>query len=167
MICAACIWHRAILRRCGGFPGLTSGSGVLAPLPQAFARIHFWGAALFARRRMIAVITKASMTSETCRCHPCHEHVSLWSKPSSFLAVSELSSIARRCPSTFTSVSMGVPLGHYVEKKVRSPSAMVRRISRRVSISRNGWRHNWQSREHQFQIGPVKEPRVLGASAHR
>ena len=34
-----------------------------------------------------------------------------------------------------TSFSMGVPSGHHVEKKARSPSAMLRRISRpRVHI---------------------------------
>jgi hypothetical protein len=37
------------------------------------------------------------MTSETWRCQPCQERVSLWSMPSSFLAA--LSSIAQRRPS--------------------------------------------------------------------
>src|SRR5450759_1810091 len=41
-------------------------------------------------------MAKASMTSETWRCQPCQERVSLWSSPSSFLAVSKLSSIAQR-----------------------------------------------------------------------
>ena len=31
-------------------------------------------------------------------------------------AVSKLSSIAQRCPSTFTSFLIGVPAGHHVEK---------------------------------------------------
>src|SRR5450759_3591387 len=46
------------------------------------------------------------------------------------LAVSKLSSMAQRWPSTDTSFFMGVSLGHHVEKKARSPSAMFRRISR-------------------------------------
>lgn len=50
--------------------------------------------------------------------------------PNSFLAVSKLSSIAQRWPSTATSVSMLVPAGYQVVKKTRSPSAMRRRISR-------------------------------------
>src|SRR3546814_5430710 len=54
---------------------------------------------------------KASMTSETWRCHPCQERVSFWSRPSSFLAVSKLSSIAQRWPSTLTSASMDVQIG--------------------------------------------------------
>jgi hypothetical protein len=45
-------------------------------------------------------------------------------------AVSKLSSIAHRWPSTATSVSIDVPAGHQVVKKARSPSAMRRRISR-------------------------------------
>src|SRR5215208_3444144 len=60
----------------------------------------FGGAGVLALRRMAASIAKASMTSETCRCQPCQERVSLWSRPSSFLAVSKLSSMAQRCPST-------------------------------------------------------------------
>ena len=46
---------------------------------------------MLARVRMAASIAKASMTSETCRGQPCQERVSLWSRPSSFLAVSKLS----------------------------------------------------------------------------
>src|ERR1700752_3183021 len=45
---------------------------------------------------MTAVMANASMTSETWRCQPCQERVSLWSRPSSFLAVSKLSSMAQR-----------------------------------------------------------------------
>ena len=37
--------------------------------------------------------------------------VSFWSSPNSFLAVSKLSSIARRWPSTLTSVAIDVPAG--------------------------------------------------------
>src|ERR1019366_5706574 len=58
--------------------------------------IIFFGVVLFARCRIAAIIAKASMTSETWRCQPCQERVSLWSSPSSFLAVSKLSSIAQR-----------------------------------------------------------------------
>src|SRR5271165_6853 len=79
--------------------------------------------------RMAAIMAKASMTSETCRCQPCQERVSLWSRPSSFLAASKLSSMAQRWPSTDTNISMDVPLGHHVEKKARSPSPMLRRTS--------------------------------------
>src|SRR3954447_9601577 len=90
----------------------------------------FGGAAVLALRRMAASIVKASMTSETCRCQPCQERVSLWSRPSSFLAVSKPSSMAQRCPSTVTSTASGVPAGHQVAKKASSPSAILRRIRR-------------------------------------
>src|SRR5215217_2808342 len=92
--------------------------------------VLFGGAGMLALTRMAASIAKASMTSETCRCQPCQERVSLWSRPSSFLAVSKPSSMAQRCPSTLTSTAIGVPAGHQVAKKARVPSAMVRRISR-------------------------------------
>jgi hypothetical protein len=59
----------------------------------------FLGVILFARCWMAAIMAKASMTSETWRCQPCQDLVSLWSSPNSFLAVSKLSSIAHRCPS--------------------------------------------------------------------
>src|SRR6185437_13422948 len=78
------------------------------------------GSAL-ARWRMTAIMAKASMTRETWRCQPCQERVSLWSRPNSFLAVSKLSSIAQRCPSIVTSISMPVPAGHQVEKKAKVP----------------------------------------------
>src|SRR3954449_2320016 len=90
----------------------------------------FGGAGVLALRRMAASMAKASMTSETCRCQPCQERVSLWSRPSSFLAVSKPSSMAQRRPSTATRVSLPVPAGHQVEKNARAPSAMLRRIRR-------------------------------------
>src|SRR3954453_3203418 len=93
-------------------------------------RLLFGGAGVLAWRRMAASIAKASMTSETWRCQPCQERVSLWSRPNSFLAVSKPSSTAQRCPSTLTSTATGVPAGHQVAKKARSPSAMLRRIRR-------------------------------------
>src|SRR5450631_2890770 len=65
-------------------------------------------------------MAKASITMETWRCHPCQDLLSLWSSPNSFFAVSKLSSIAHRWPSTATSVSVGVPAGHQVVKKARS-----------------------------------------------
>ena len=65
---------------------------------------------------MAAIMAKASMTSDTWRCQPCHERVSLWSRPNSFLAVSELSSMAQRWPSTLTSVLIDMPAGHQVVK---------------------------------------------------
>ena len=83
-----------------------------------------------ARQRMVASMAKASMTSETWRCQPCQERASLWSRPSSFFAVSNASSIAQRFPSTETKVSTGVPAGHQVLKNAHSPSARPRRISR-------------------------------------
>jgi hypothetical protein len=43
---------------------------------------------------MVASMAKASMTSETWRCQPCQLLVSLWSRPSSFFAVSNASSMA-------------------------------------------------------------------------
>src|SRR5687768_4129899 len=91
----------------------------------------FWGdVRRLARWRTTAIIANASITRETCRCQPCHERVSLWVSPNSVLAVSNASSIAQRWPSTRTSVSIGVPAGHQVEKNARSPSERLRRISR-------------------------------------
>ena len=68
------------------------------------------------------------MTSETWRCQPCQGLVSLWSSPSSFLAVSKLSSIAQRWPATLTNTLIPVPAGHQVVKNARSPSAILRLI---------------------------------------
>src|SRR5215207_11700449 len=57
----------------------------------------FWGELrLLARSRTTAIMAKASITSDTCRCQPCHERVSLWVSPNSVLAVSNASSIAQR-----------------------------------------------------------------------
>src|SRR5215218_4506263 len=99
-------------------------------LLRIIGRRLFGGAAVLALRRMAASMAKASMTSETCRCQPCQERVSLWSRPSSFLAVSKPSSMAQRRPSTVTSTAIGVPAGHQVAKKARAPSVMLRRIRR-------------------------------------
>src|SRR3954454_15485364 len=90
----------------------------------------FGDAGVLILARMAARIAKVSMTRETCRCQPCQERVSLWSRPSSFLAVSKPPSMAQRRPSTLTSTAIGVPAGHQVAKKARAPSAMLRRISR-------------------------------------
>ncbi len=49
--------------------------------------------ASFARRRIAAIMAKASITSETWRCQPCQERVSLWASPSSALPVSKASSL--------------------------------------------------------------------------
>ena len=54
-------------------------------LLRIIVRRLFGGADVLALRRMAASIAKASMTSETCRCQPCQERVSLWSRPNSFL----------------------------------------------------------------------------------
>src|SRR4051794_41649840 len=97
---------------------------------RIIVRLLFGGAEVLALRRMAASIAKASMTSETCRCQPCQERVSLWSRPNSFLAVSKPSSMAQRRPSTATKVSIPVPAGHQVAKKAKSPSAILRRIRR-------------------------------------
>src|SRR3712207_7648673 len=59
----------------------------------------------------------------SCRCQPCHERVSLCVSPSSVLAVSNASSIAQRCPSTRTSVSIGVPARHQDRKSTRLNSS--------------------------------------------
>src|SRR5215204_7465897 len=80
----------------------------------------FWGEVkLLARSRTTAIMAKASITSDTCRCQPCQERVSLWVRPNSVLAVSKASSIAQRWPSTRTRISIGVPAGHQVEKNAR------------------------------------------------
>ena len=117
--------------RYGGFPGSTSGSGAVG----AGTRAPFFGGGAmpagcaFARWRIAASMANASITSETCRCQPCQDRVSLWSSPSSFFAVSKLSSIAQRWPSTLTKALIVVPAGHQVEKNAISPSARLRRIS--------------------------------------
>src|SRR3954451_23634241 len=99
-------------------------------LLRIIVRLLFGGAEVLALWRMAASIAKASMTSETCRCQPYQERVSLWSRPNSFLAVSKPSSMAQRRPSTATKVSIPVPAGHQVAKKASSPSAILRRITR-------------------------------------
>src|SRR6476646_12052209 len=116
-------------------------------LLRIIGRLLFGGAGILALRRMAASIAKASMTSETCRCQPCQERVSVWSRPSSILAVSKPSSIAQRRPSTATRVSIAVPAGHQVVKKARSPSAMLRRIrSPRVHKPDRLWLYSAASR---------------------
>lgn len=90
--------------RSAGFPGSTSGS---------IAGSARWGGFALAWCRIAGIMAKASMTGEIWRCQPYKEQVSLWSRPSSFLAVSKLSSMAQRCPSTATSFSMDVPTGHH------------------------------------------------------
>src|ERR671912_832469 len=68
----------------------------------------FWGEVrLLARSRTTAIMAKASITSDTCRCQPCHERVSLCVRPNSVFAVSKASSMDQRWPSTRTSVSIG------------------------------------------------------------
>src|SRR3954451_18691941 len=52
-------------------------------LLRIIVRLLFGGAGVLALRRMAASMAKASMTSETCRCQPCQERVSLWSRPNS------------------------------------------------------------------------------------
>src|SRR4051794_39902415 len=99
-------------------------------LLRIIRRLLFGGAGVLAWRRMAAIMAKASMTSETCRCQPCQERVSLWSRPNSFLAVSKPSSMAQRRPSTATRVSIPVPAGYQVVKKASSLSAILRRITR-------------------------------------
>src|SRR3954465_8820569 len=99
-------------------------------LVRIIRRLLFGGAGVLALWRVGASMAKASMTSETGRCQPCQERVSLWSRPSSFLAVSKLSSMAQRRPSTVTSTASGGPAGHQVAKKASSPAAILRRITR-------------------------------------
>src|SRR5215217_7490800 len=81
----------------------------------------FWGdVRVLARWRTTAIMAKANITSDTCRCQPCHERVSLWVRRHSVFAISNASSIAQRWPSTRTRVSIGVPAGHQVGKDARS-----------------------------------------------
>src|SRR3712207_1917554 len=54
----------------------------------------FWGEVrLLARSRTTAIMANASITSETCRCQPCQERVSLCVSPNSVLAVSDRKSV--------------------------------------------------------------------------
>ena len=84
-------------------------------LRLARARV-FDASGLFAWWRMVAIMANASMAKDTCRCQPCQDLLSLWSRPNSVLAHSKLSSMAQRWPSTWTNVSMPVPAGHHVVK---------------------------------------------------
>src|SRR4051794_6301919 len=98
-------------------------------LLRIIVRLLFGGAGMLALWRMAASIAKASMTSETCRCQPCQERVSLWSRPSSFLAVSKPSSIAQRRPSTATRCPASAPVRQkrrVEEERVDSPSSPVK-----------------------------------------
>src|ERR671911_53748 len=99
-------------------------------LLRIIRRLLFGGVGVLVWRRMAASIAKASMTSETCRCQPCQERVSLWSRPNSFLAPSKPSSMAQRRPPPAPRVSIPVLAGHQVAKKASSPSAILRRIRR-------------------------------------
>ena len=71
--------------------GRPAGEGVRGSRRDAFG-----GDAVFARWRTRASMAKASTTSETWRYQPCRERLSLWSKPSSFFAVSKASSMVQR-----------------------------------------------------------------------
>ena len=135
--------------------------------PRSSWRRFFGGGRAFAWCRITAIMAKASMTSETWRCQPCQDRVSLWSRPSSFLAVSKLSSIAQRWPSTWTRVTMSVPAGHQVEKKARSPSAMLRRISRPRVHSPVPARRIRRHRDRPVRVRPVMEPGAFGSFAGR
>src|SRR5215217_9418300 len=56
----------------------------------------FWGVVrVLARWRTTAIMAKANITSDTCRCQPCHERVSLWVRRHSVFAISNASSIAQ------------------------------------------------------------------------
>src|SRR3954471_5122309 len=99
--------------------------------PLRASRIKiFGGVGAFVRWRTTASMAKASITSETWRYQPCQERVSLWSRPSSVLAVSNASSIVQRSPSPLAKVSIAVPAGHRVVKKPHSQSVMERQTSR-------------------------------------
>ena len=130
--------------------------------------LGFLGARILAWWRIVASMAKANMTSETWRCQPCQERLSLWSRPSSFLAVSKPSSIVQRCPSTATRVSMSGPgrapggevgalaVGRAApDQQATGPQAGARRPGTRPRQGRP------------IQIGPIVEPRTLGALARR
>src|SRR4051795_6826631 len=53
-------------------------------LLRIIVRLLFGGAGVLALRRMAASMAKASMASETCRCQPCQERVSLCRGPTRF-----------------------------------------------------------------------------------
>ena len=126
----------------------------------------FVGVASLARYRITAIMAKASITSETWRCQPCHDRVSLWSRLSSFLAVAKLSSIAQRWPSTDTSVWMPVPAGHQVVKKARSPSLILRRIKEAPGPKPRFRLIIFIGCEiGEFTVRPVMKPRALGPLA--
>src|SRR3954452_14133947 len=64
-------------------------------LLRIICRLLFGGADLLAWRRTAAIMAKASMTSETCRCQPCRLRASLWSRPRSSLVRKKLSPMAQ------------------------------------------------------------------------
>jgi hypothetical protein len=85
-------------------------------LLRIIRRLVFGGAGVLALTRMAVSLAKASMTRETRRRQPRQDRVWLWSRPSSFLAVSKPSSMARRCPSTQTGAAIGAPAGRQAAK---------------------------------------------------
>ena len=128
----------------------------------------FGGVSAFARHRIAASMAKASITSATWRCQPCQERVSLWSRPSSFLAVSKPSSIAQRCPSTATrhgdpgpgrapgreegKLAVGDGAADQEASRPQAGAAVV--VLRGLEVG-------------QLEIGPVVEPRTFGPLAGR
>src|ERR1019366_1135116 len=68
-----------------------------------------------------------SITSETWRCQTSNERVSLWPDPNSFFAVSKLSSIAPRCPST--------PTRRIKRPRVHGPKAVIGVDSQHIAFA--------------------------------
>src|SRR5215204_2869350 len=113
---------------------------------------------------MAVSIAKASMTSETCRCQPCQERVSLWSRPNSFLAVLDGPALSfdgdqhrNRCAGRAPGGEKGqVAIGDSAaDQKASGPQtgqALV--VFGGVKIG-------------QFQVGPVEQPLALGSGPGR
>src|SRR5829696_7197274 len=138
-------------------------------LLRSIVRLLFGGAGVLALRRMAASIAKASMTSETCRCQPCQERVSLWSRPSSFLAVSKLSSMAQRCPSSYSDQHLdwgagGAPGGEKGQLAIGDSAADQKASGPQTGqalVVFGGVKIG------QFQVGPVEQPLALGSGPGR
>src|SRR5271165_5712084 len=80
----ACGLDVSLREPCGYAADFLNGPADKCRIGGIFSRRLGWAGTLLARQRIVAIMAKASMTSETWRFHPCQARVSLCSRPSSF-----------------------------------------------------------------------------------
>src|SRR3954468_7512183 len=127
----------------------------------------FGRAGMLALMRMAASIAKASMTSETCRCQPCQERVSLWSWPSSFWpsrAVLDGPAPSFNADQHRNWVAGGAPGGEKGQGAVNGVAA-----DQQASGPKTGQALVVFGPFHfsQFEIGPVEQPLAVGSGPGR